>query len=136
MKYENLSNHGVVAVVIKNNKYLLLEDSKKPMRGCWAPPHGKCEAVDSCEEDCVVREVLEESNLNVKPIRKLWTTEADTKVETVSFWLVEVVDGEIKINKRESSNYGWFSLDEALKLKLYPGTKRFFGLVRKEKIKT
>jgi len=130
-----LLNHGTVTLIIKDDKYLLLKDSRKAMLGCWAPPHGVCEAFDQCEEDCVIREVSEETSLKVKPIKKLWTTEGDTKVKTVSFWLVEFLAGEVKINKEESSDYSWFSLDEVVRLKLYPGTKKFFQLVKEGKIK-
>lgn len=129
-----MSNHGIVAIVIKDNKYLLLEDDRELMLGYWAPPHGRCDSEDSNEENCVVREVFEETNLNSKPIKKLWTTKADTKVKTVSFWLVELIGGEIQIDKSESSRYGWFMLNECLKLKLYPGTKKFFELVKKGEI--
>lgn len=131
---KNMSSHGIVAIVMKDKKFLLLEDSRSLMLGYWAPPHGRCNPTDPSEENCVIREVLEETNLNVRPIKKLWTTRADTKVKTVSFWLVEVLGGNIKIDKKETSNYGWFTLDEVLKLKLYPGTKKFFELIKKNKI--
>ena len=134
-KLFDLLDYGIAALVVKNGKYLLLKNSKKAMFGHWAPPHGVCESVDKCEENCVIREVLEKSNLDVKPIKKLWTTKADTMVKTVSFWLVKVINGEIKINKRKSSDYGWFALGEVMKLKLFPATKRFFSLVKENKIK-
>lgn len=131
---KNMSSHGIVAIVMKDKKFLLLEDARELMLGYWAPPHGRCNPTDLSEENCVIREVLEETNLNVKPIKKLWTTRADTKVKTVSFWLIEVLGGNIKIDKKETSNYGWFTLNEVLKLKLYPGTKKFFELIKKNEI--
>ncbi len=133
--FPSLLSHGIAALIIKDDKYLLLKDSRKAMLGYWGPPHGVCEVIDQCEEDCIVREVSEETTLKIKPIKKLWTTTGDTKVKTVSFWIIEIISGEIKINKEESSDCGWFSLDEAMKLKLYPGTKRFFQLVKEGKIK-
>lgn len=57
-----------------------------------------------------------------------------TKTKTVSFWLAEIIDGELIIDKSESSRSGWFTLEESLGLKLYPGTKRFFELVKKKEI--
>jgi len=127
-------SHGVVAVIMQGGKFLLLKDARELMQGYWAPPHGRCDEKDTSEEESVAREVLEETGLVVKPVRKLWTTKADTKVETVSFWLVNIVGGAMKLDKAESSEHGWFSLEEALKLKLYPGTKMFFELVKEEKI--
>ena len=128
-----MKDHGIVAIIKDGDKYLLLEDARELMLGKWAPPHGRCEITDKSEEDCVIRETQEETQLQIKPIKKLWTQEADTKVKTVSFWLVEIIGGEIKIEE-ESSNYGWFTLDEALALNLYPGTKTFFELVKESKV--
>ena len=128
-----MEGHGIVAIIKDGNKYLLLEDARELMLGKWAPPHGRCEVTDKSEADCVMRETHEETQLQIKPIKKLWTQEADTKVKTVSFWLVEVIGGEIKIEE-ESSNYGWFTLDEALALNLYPGTQTFFELVKTGKV--
>lgn len=123
-------NHGIVALVIKDDKFLLLKDSRALMLDYWGPPHGRCEESDENEEETVKREVFEETNLNVDPQKKLWTTEADTKVKTVSFWLTDFVSGEVVIDSDESSEFGWFTVDEILNLKLYPGTKDFFNLVK------
>ena len=131
---KEMDNHGIVAIVINDKKYLLLEDSRRPMSGYWGPPHGRCNSTDLSEEDCVVREVLEETNLNVRPIKKLWNTRADTKVKTISFWLVEILGGNMRIDAKETRNYGWFTLDDVLKLKLYPGASRFFELVKENRI--
>lgn len=131
-----MQSHGIIAIIIKGNKFLLLKDSRKLMKGYWAPPHGRYNFVkDLREQDCVIREVWEETNLKVDPIRKLLTTKADTKIKTVSFWLTKIKSGKLKLNKKESSDYGWFSLEEIFKLKLYPGTKKFFNLIKIGEIK-
>lgn len=131
--HNQLNSHGVVALIKQNGKFLLLKDARSLMLHYWAPPHGRCEASDVSEENAVIREVKEEAGLNARPVRKLWTTTADTKVETVSFWLVECVKGKIQLDK-ESSKYGWFSTEEALALQLYPGTKEFFLRVKSGEI--
>ena len=128
-----MKDHGIVAIIKDGDKYLLLEDARELMLGKWAPPHGRCEITDKSEEDCVIRETQEETQLRIKPLKRLWTQEADTKVKTVSFWLVEIIGGKIVIES-ESSRYGWFTLDEALALNLYPGTKTFFELVKEGKV--
>lgn len=125
----DLSSHGIVALVRdEGGRFLLVREARDQMRGRWAPPHGRTEPADGTEEAAVVREVHEETGLTVQPIGKLLTQAADTKVKTVSFWLVEVGSGEVRLNE-ESSEFGWFSLDEARKLELYPGTKIFFDKV-------
>lgn len=125
----DLLTHGVVVIIKQQNKMLLLKDSRELMLGKWGPPHGRCNEEDRLEEDAVIREVQEETNLQVRPIKKLWTTAADTKIKTVSFWEAEVEGGEFKIDPSESSEYGWFTVEEALKLELYPGTKKFLEMV-------
>lgn len=134
MENNSLISHGVVALIERDGKFLLLKDSRQEMLNKWAPPHGRCEADDVSEEDAVIREVREETGLKARPVRKLWTTTADTKVKTVSFWLAEYIGGEIKLDTDESSEYNWFSAEEALALQLYPGTKEFFLLVKSGEI--
>lgn len=65
------------------------------MRASYAPPYGRCGGTDMSEEAAVIREVKEETGLDVLPIRKLHTQDADTKVRTVSFWLTELLGGDM-----------------------------------------
>ncbi len=126
---QDLSAHGIIALVRNNEgRFLLLEDARELMKGYWAPPHGRCEAGDASEAAGVIREVKEETGLSVTPIKSVLTQPADTKVKTVSFWVVEATSGEVVLDE-ESSDYGWFTVSEALGLKLYPGTKTFFEKV-------
>lgn len=126
----DLSTHGIVALVRNTSgKFLLLEDAREQMRGRWAPPHGRCESADESEEAGVVREVKEETGIVVTPLHKVHTQPADTKVKTVSFWLVATTDTKVTLDE-ESSAYGWYTVEEALKLPLYPGTKSFFEMVK------
>jgi len=125
-----LQSHGIVALVRNaDGAFLLLEDSREATKGLWAPPHGSCETYDQSEEQTVIREVKEETNLDVAPTAKVLTQAADTKLKTVSFWLVTTRDGTVALNE-ESSQSGWFTIDQALQLSLYPGTKSFFEKVR------
>lgn len=47
----------------------------------------------------------------------------------VSFLIVEHGEGQPVLDD-ESSAYGWLSIDEALGLQLYPGTKLFFEKIK------
>ena len=131
----DLSTHGIVALIQNDEeKILLLEDAREQMKGLWAPPHGRCEPSDKSEENGVKREVYEETGLKVEPFRKIHTQAADTKVRTVSFWLVTASTDDVKLDD-ESSSSGWFTIQEALALPLYPGTKKFFEMVQRGDIK-
>lgn len=127
----SLKTHGVVVILKQQDKFLLLKDAREKMKDYWAPPHGRCQESDLTEEQSVTRETFEETNLIVKPIKKIWSTKADTKINTVSFWLADIISGDIKLNN-ESSEYGWFSITDALQLQLYPGTKQFFVLLNSQ----
>jgi ADP-ribose pyrophosphatase YjhB (NUDIX family) len=130
----NLATHGIVALVRNSEgEFLILEDARGATKGWWAPPHGGCEITDGSEENAVIREVKEETNLDVVPVRKIHTQHADTRLKSVSFWVVEAADGKVTLDE-ESSQSGWFTIDEALKLSLYPGTKSFFEKVRQNEI--
>ena len=43
--------------------------------------------------------------------------------------MVEAEESPVMLNE-ESSNFGWFTVEEALDLTLYPGTKIFFEKVK------
>lgn len=130
----DLGTHGIVALVRDaDGKFLLLEDAREQMKGLWAPPHGRCETDDLTEKNGVIREVKEETCLKVKPIKKVHTRPADTKVKTVSFWLVESTSKNITLDE-ESSDSGWFTIEEALNMSLYPGTRQFFEMVRDRRV--
>ena len=96
-------------------------------RGKWDLPKGKLDEGEDIE-DCAVREVKEETGLDVTPVKVILTQPADTKVKTVSFWLVDTNQETVQLDE-ESSDFGWFTPKEALKLQLYPGTKLFFEKV-------
>lgn len=131
---QDLSTHGVVALIRNNEgKYLFLEDAQGEMEGHWAPPHGCCENSDDSEENGVIREVLEETNLTVTPIKKIHTQPADTRVKTVSFWIATAKEYDVTLDY-ESSAYEWLTPEEALGLRLYPGTKSFFEKVQRHEI--
>lgn len=131
-----MPSHGIVALVRNDlGEYLLLQDARKLMLGYWAPPHGRCESTDTSEEQCIVREVFEETGLTVTPLMKVFTQPADTKVKTVSFWLVEAGPAPIITLNRESSAYGWFDMEALLNLQLYPGTRTFFEKVVSGEVK-
>lgn len=57
---------GVGAVVFRGDEVLLIERGKPPLQGWWTLPGGLVEAGERLES-AVVREVLEETGLLVKP---------------------------------------------------------------------
>lgn len=57
---------GVGGVVVHDGRVLLIQRGKEPMRGRWTVPGGTVELGESLQ-DAVVREVLEETGIHVRP---------------------------------------------------------------------
>jgi 8-oxo-dGTP diphosphatase len=61
---------GVGAVVIRDGRVLLIRRGKEPLRGRWLVPGGTVELGETLEE-AVVREIREETALDVAPLEVL-----------------------------------------------------------------
>jgi 8-oxo-dGTP diphosphatase len=61
---------GVGAVVIRDGRVLLIRRGKEPLRGRWLVPGGTVELGETLQE-AVVREVREETGLDVTPFELL-----------------------------------------------------------------
>jgi ADP-ribose pyrophosphatase YjhB (NUDIX family) len=123
--------HKSAGVIIKNQegKILMLNRANFPFG--WACPAGHVEENET-PEDAAVREVFEESNLNIKK-HKLLTREIvewndckrggkghDWFLFETSTW-----KGELK-NNGESKAIGWFSIKEIKKMELEEVWKYWF----------
>lgn len=108
----------VAAVIKKENKFLIGKRalSKKSAPGYWCPVSGRVEANES-EEEAVIREVLEEVGLDVKPKRKIGAFDTRDKSAIIHWWLVDVISGQPVLKNDEHSELGWFSVFEMENLK-------------------
>jgi 8-oxo-dGTP diphosphatase len=61
---------GVGALIFKRDKILLVERGKEPMKGHWSLPGGALETGETLEQG-IIREVREETGLEVKPLKVL-----------------------------------------------------------------
>lgn len=134
----NPEGHGIVAIIRnERNEFLLVKEGRINNKyfNHWSGPHGQCNNDDIIEEEAVVREIFEECNLDVIPVRKLFTRSADTKVSTVSFWEAKIKDTSdislIKANE-EISQISWTSIDkiQSGEIQIYPGTIEFFNNIK------
>ena len=106
---------GVAALLIKNHKILLGKRKNTNGHGAWATPGGHLEFGETLEE-CVRRELLEETGLQADSVRKLWFTN-DIHVQTnkhyvTLFMLVEEFSGNLENREPEKcEGWQWFELD-------------------------
>ena len=86
----------------------------------WSFPKGKLDPGETIEE-AALREVLEETGLDCRIIRKLATLryryrtrkEGPLKPKAVHYFLMERVRGDIRVPGEEVDRAEWFGFDEA-----------------------
>ena len=61
---------GIGALIFDRGKILLVERGKEPLKGCWSLPGGVLEIGETLEQG-IVREVREETGLQVEPLKML-----------------------------------------------------------------
>jgi 8-oxo-dGTP diphosphatase len=59
---------GVGAIIFRRNRILMAQRGKEPLKGWWSLPGGALELGESLT-DAVCREVLEETGLEVEPVK-------------------------------------------------------------------
>lgn len=127
-------NGPIVAVgaLIRNRKgEILLVQSPKWLEKRYSVPGGHVEYKERLEE-AVVREVKEETGLDVKPIKLLLIQQV---IEPEEFYLrnkhfiffdflCDALSEEVKLDNVELADYVWIKPEEALDLKLESYTRR------------
>lgn len=113
----------VVSGLVRKGDKLLLAKSPK-WSHTWITPGGHIEPGETIRE-AAQREVLEEVGLNTRPIQiynsgeRFETENFDRPAHFIYFdVLLDFKNGQVKIDEEEISEYGWFTVDEALKLEL------------------
>ena len=106
---------GVAVIITRDERLLLLKRRHAHGAGTWAVPGGHLEYGES-PEDCAVREVREETDLDIAGTRFLAITNDvfDTeKSHYITIWLeARYVDGLPRVAAPfEASQVGWFALD-------------------------
>jgi len=125
---------GAGAVVCDGPKVLLIKRKYPPNEGRWAIPGGLVELGERVQ-DAAVREVKEETNLDVVLVKLLDVStdihldeRSRTKYHYVLVdYLARRVEGRIKLNA-ESSDFGWFTGEQVRQLDMSQGTRDVLAL--------
>ena len=132
----NKMKNTTLCYIEQDHKYLMLHRVKKVNdmnQEKWIGVGGKLEAGESPEE-CLLREVKEETGLTLKKyayrgfitfVSKQWGT------EYMHLFTATEYEGEIK--ECEEGNLEWIPKSQIEKLNLWEGDKIFFELLEKEK---
>lgn len=105
------------AIIEHNNKVLVTQRSEKmalPLK--WEFPGGKIEKNETAEA-CLIREILEELDINIKIKKQLNSNTheySETKIIKLMPFICQLVSGEIKLT--EHANFLWLSKIELVNL--------------------
>lgn len=116
-----IHQYSAGGVIFKDNLVLIIRNYK-PERSVdyWGFPKGHIEPGES-ETEAAIREVKEETGVEVKVIQKIADKEYsagfnDNNEEIrkkVSYYVMEYISGEVKPQEDELSEAAWISLEEA-----------------------
>ena len=96
------------AVIIHNGKLLICKRANyKSNAGRWEFPGGKIKAGETAE-DCIMRELKEELNIEIIPINQLHSF-TDSKIELIPF-ICKGFSGEIRM--LDHSECKWINLEQ------------------------
>lgn len=132
-KYPKVSI-GVGAVVIKNNKQVLLIKRIRGKKG-WAIPGGYVEKNEKIFET-VVREIKEETNLDIIPAGVIGVRQRLTDEEGHNIWLLVLANyqsGKVDPDFNEISNANFFNLTELENLELTDSTRVILNKLKNKK---
>ncbi len=104
-------------VIIQDNKIVLIKRGFEPFKGQWAVPGGRIEDNETAEQ-CLVREMKEETNLDVVPLKLISVysdPQRDPRGIIVASYLCKVVGGELKAGD-DAGDAKWVSLNDLPKL--------------------
>lgn len=124
-------------MTLKEGMVLLVERGKAPARGLWGLPGGAVEVGETIEE-AVAREVLEETNVSVKPVELLTVfnsinRDEEDKVRThfILFeYLCEYVSGDVAPGD-DAPDARWVSVDDLDSVNIMTFTRDFIERVLK-----
>jgi 8-oxo-dGTP pyrophosphatase MutT (NUDIX family) len=120
-----------ISIVIRKgeggkDKFLLIKQvPDKPQPFTWLPPSGRIMEGETHEEACA-REAKEETGVDVKVIKKVFSMPAEYHADFVHFYLADYVGGKVKIDPGEALDWGWFTIEEMAGMNLMKGTRLFF----------
>lgn len=133
-KYYRLFKLGVLGVIKKNKKYLLMKihsPGKKKAHDKWGFMLGTCDINESLT-NALLREVKEETGLDVDIHKPLLHTIELYDLKIFPYLVTPVdVNQEIKLN-HEASDWGWFTYEEAINLDLYGDTAAILAEAEKQ----
>ena len=121
---------GAVAIILREEKMLVIRRSQEVVApGAFCFPGGGLEGRES-QREALVRELREELDVEIRPVRRIWQSVTPWKVE-LGWWLAEMADDQRpRPNPAEVESVHWFTPTEMAQLdELLPSNQEFLELV-------
>lgn len=118
---------GVGVVVVDDGRILLVKRGHDPGKGLWAVPGGKVELGERLR-DAAIREVREETGLEIEPGEIVWVgehIEGERHIVLIDF--AGTVRGGVLAAADDADDARWVALDEAHE---YPLTSTMEDLIQ------
>ena len=131
---EKPERHAVVAVIVRDGKFLMIKRSHRvraPGKICF--PGGSVEEGETLPE-AMTRELKEELSLDGDPVREIWTSVAPSGTH-LHWWLMRIdFEQEIQPDPHEVESFEWMTDREIFDLPdlLESNAKFFDALLRKQ----
>ena len=103
-------------LITHDDKYLLVQENKPDDIG-WTIPAGRVRDRETSEEGAV-REIKEETGLEIKIDRLIDTVNFSEKNTKMKIYKARVTGGSLKLNDKECMGMGWFNWEEIKHLNL------------------
>jgi ADP-ribose pyrophosphatase len=128
-EYPTKPEVAVGALILKNQKVLLVKRNQSPAKGLWALPGGKVNLGETLQQ-AAMREILEETGVTIIPGQPIYTFENIQRDENgeVQFHYVivdliaEFTEGELKAGD-DAADVGWFLVDDLEEIQVNKTTK-------------
>lgn len=129
-EYPSKPEVAVGALVLRDNKVLLVKRNHPPAEDLWAVPGGRINVGETLQE-AAVREIKEETGLDIIPGQPIYSFDAihrdeDGKVKfhyVIIDLLAECKSGTPKAGD-DASEVGWFSAVDLNRIQMTEKTKR------------
>ena len=93
---------------------LLIERGDEPFKGCWAFPGGFMD-MDETTEQCAIRELKEETGLEVTDVQQIGTyskVDRDPRGRTITVAYLAVVESQMEVKGQDdAAKAQWFPID-------------------------
>ena len=122
---------AVVVVVESDGRFLMVKRSETVIApGFWVPPSGRVEPGET-QSQAVRREMHEELELNVEPLRKVWECPTEDGSMLLHWWEAEAIGVVGRIDEAEVAQVRWCTVAEIAKLSpVFDEDVRFFEEIR------